>query len=88
MFLVFNKEKISAYIILLSTVVILFGLAFSITSNDTVATSSNIISKENKISDIIENTLQGTSTNDIEEKINIKSENIINHIQMNMIVDE
>ena len=88
MFLVFNKEKISAYIILLSTVVILFGLAFSITSNDTVATSSNIISKDNIISDIIENTLQGTSTNDIEEIIHITSENIINHIQMNMIVDE
>ena len=40
MFIVFNKEKISSYLILLSTVVILFGIAFSVTAKDTVETAA------------------------------------------------
>ena len=40
MFIVFNKEKISSYIILLSTVVILFGIAFSVTAKDTIETAA------------------------------------------------
>lgn len=39
MFIVFNREKISSYLILLSTVVILFGIAFNVTVNDTVETA-------------------------------------------------
>ena len=35
MFIVFNKEKINSYIILLSTVVILFSLAFTMTAKQT-----------------------------------------------------
>lgn len=41
MFIVFNKEKINSYIILLSTVVILFGIAFSITAKDTIETAAS-----------------------------------------------
>lgn len=40
MFIVFNKEKISSYLILLSTVVILFGIAFNVTATDTVETAA------------------------------------------------
>lgn len=42
MFMVFNKEKISSYLVLLSTIVILFGLAVFFNKEDTVQTSSNI----------------------------------------------
>lgn len=38
MFLVFNKQKISSYIILLSTVLFLFGIAFGVNSKQTVET--------------------------------------------------
>lgn len=42
MFIVFNKEKINSYIILLSTVVILFGIAFGVvTTKDAVETSAS-----------------------------------------------
>lgn len=41
MFIVFNKEKITSYIILLSTVVILFGIAFNVTARDTLETSAS-----------------------------------------------
>ena len=40
MFIVFNKEKISSYLILLSTVVILFGIAFSVNAKNTVETAA------------------------------------------------
>ncbi len=40
MFIVFNKEKINSYIILLSTVVILFSLAFTMTAKQTIQTSA------------------------------------------------
>lgn len=43
MFLVFNKEKIKSYFILLSTVVILFGIAFSMSNKETIQTSVNSI---------------------------------------------
>lgn len=57
MFIVFNKEKINSYIILLSTVVILFGIAFSVTTRDTVETAAatkelpiyNVETEEKKI---------------------------------------
>lgn len=57
MFIVFNKEKINSYIILLSTVVILFGIAFSVTTKDVVETAAatkelpiyNVATEEKKI---------------------------------------
>lgn len=53
MFLVFNKEKIKSYFILLSTVVILFGIAFSMSNKETIQTSVNSIdSNINCINDI------------------------------------
>ena len=60
MFFVFNKDKISAYIVSILTVAILFGTANILTNknNDTVQTSSvsekllpiyNVDTKENKV---------------------------------------
>ena len=57
MFIVFNKEKINSYIILLSTVVILFGIAFSVTTKDAVETAAatkelpiyNVATEEKKV---------------------------------------
>ena len=40
MFLVFNKDKISAYVVSVLTVAILFGTANLITNNNTVQTSA------------------------------------------------
>lgn len=41
MFFVFNREKIGSYIVLLSIVVILFGLAVSMSPKNSVETSVN-----------------------------------------------
>lgn len=41
MFIIFDKSKITSYIILLSTVLILFGIAFSTTAKETVETSAS-----------------------------------------------
>lgn len=43
MFIVFNKQKIYSYLVALSTVVILFVIAFAVTnsSNDVLQTSTN-----------------------------------------------
>ena len=57
MFIVFNKDKICSYLISLGTVVILFVMAFMITSNDVVQTAAstrelpiyNVATKEKKI---------------------------------------
>jgi hypothetical protein len=40
MFVVFNKEKISLYTILLSTVIILFGMAFEVKSSNEIEASA------------------------------------------------
>lgn len=42
MFVVFNRSKISSYLISLGTVVFLFVMAFMITSNDTIETAASI----------------------------------------------
>lgn len=44
MFIVFNKQKIYSYLVALSTVIILFVIAFAVTSKsqDLVQTSTNI----------------------------------------------
>jgi len=57
MFIVFNREKITSYIILLSTVIILFGIAFNVTTNTTVETAAstkqlpiyNVATEEKKV---------------------------------------
>ena len=57
MFIVFNREKINSYLISLGTVVILFVMAFMLTSNQTVQTSAstkqlpiyNVATKEKKV---------------------------------------
>ena len=41
MFLVFDKDKINSYLILLSTVVILFGIAFGMQTKNVIETSTN-----------------------------------------------
>ena len=58
MFFVFNKDKISAYIVSILTVAVLFGTANLITNNNTVQTSAtmnkllpiyNVDTTENKV---------------------------------------
>lgn len=41
MFLVFNKEKIYAYLVSVVTIVLLLGLVTKMNSRDTIETSSN-----------------------------------------------
>lgn len=41
MFMVFNKEKISSYMVLLSTVIILFGFAVFFNKDEAIQTSTN-----------------------------------------------
>lgn len=57
MFIVFNKEKINSYLISLSTVLILFSMAFMLTNNKTVETAAeakelpiyNVATNEKKV---------------------------------------
>ena len=51
MFIVFNKQKIYSYLVALSTVVILFVIAFAVTnsSNDVLQTSTNSQEENNVI---------------------------------------
>jgi len=42
MFIVFNRQKIFSYLVAFSTIVILFGIAFSVTNENTVITSSTV----------------------------------------------
>ena len=73
MFLVFNKEKIGSYIVLLSTVLILFGLAIGLRKDKSVETNANTF--DNKI---IENTLNNYLKNKVDNNTEIKKENIQN----------
>ena len=58
MFIVFNKRKIYSYLVSFSTVVILFAIAFTVTTDSSIITSAtarempiyNVDTKENKIS--------------------------------------
>lgn len=59
MFLVFNREKIYAYLISVLTVCFLFFLANSV--NDTVETSSNLTN--NIQNDVIENNITNNGNN-------------------------
>ena len=52
MFIVFNKQKIYSYLVALSTVVILFVIAFAVTNtpnNDVLQTSTNIEEQNNMV---------------------------------------
>ena len=49
MFLVFNKEKISSYIVLLSIILILFGVAVGIRDNKVIETGANHIENDIKL---------------------------------------
>lgn len=42
MFIVFNRQKILSYLVAFSTIVILFGIAFSVTNENAVITSSTV----------------------------------------------
>ena len=42
MFIVFNRQKIFSYLVAFSTIVILFGIAFSVTNENAVITSSTV----------------------------------------------
>lgn len=63
MFIVFNKQKIYSYLIALSTVVVLFIFAFSITSStkNTIQTSTNI--EKNNNSNVITNQVKNNINN-------------------------
>ena len=54
MFMVFNKEKISSYMVILSTVFILFGFSFIFNKDDSIETSGNI-QNTNTINNRIQN---------------------------------
>ena len=41
MFIIFDKEKIKSYIILLGTILVLFGLAFNIKNSESIQTNGN-----------------------------------------------
>ena len=41
-FIVFNRQKIFSYLVAFSTIVILFGIAFSVTNENAVITSSTV----------------------------------------------
>ncbi len=51
MFIVFNKQKIYSYLVALSTVVILFVIAFAVTNSpkDVLQTSTNVQDENNVI---------------------------------------
>jgi len=57
MFIVFNKQKIYSYLVALSTVVILFVIAFAVTNspNDVLQTSTNLQEGNNIITNQINN---------------------------------
>lgn len=61
MFIVFNKQKIYSYLVALSTVVILFAIAFAVTSQpkDMLQTSTNVQEQNNIINStsIVQNSL-------------------------------
>lgn len=61
MFIVFNKQKIYSYLVALSTVVILFAIAFAVTSKpkDMLQTSTNVQEQNNIINStsIVQNSL-------------------------------
>ena len=57
MFIVFNKQKIYSYLVALSTVVILFVIAFAVTNspNNVLQTSTNLQEGNNIIINQINN---------------------------------
>ncbi len=57
MFIVFNKQKIYSYLVALSTVVILFVIAFAVTSqpSQVIQTSTNIEESNNIVSNQLNN---------------------------------
>ncbi|MCI9038367.1 MAG: hypothetical protein HFJ29_00560 [Clostridia bacterium] len=57
MFIVFNKQKIYSYLVALSTVVILFVIAFAVTNspNNVLQTSTNLQEGNNIITNQINN---------------------------------
>ncbi|MCI9246946.1 MAG: hypothetical protein HFJ30_07530 [Clostridia bacterium] len=57
MFIVFNKQKIYSYLVALSTVVILFVIAFAVTNSpkDVLQTSTNSQEKNNTVINQINN---------------------------------
>lgn len=68
MFIIFNKQKIYSYLISVSTVVVLFVIAFTVTTNESLITSSQVNEINDKISITVEN--------------NWNEENIENILQM------
>ncbi len=67
MFIVFNKQKIYSYLVALSTVVILFVIAFAVTnkSEEMLQTSANTQEANNQINIVV--------TNQTNELVNNKS---------------
>ncbi len=57
MFIVFNKQKIYSYLVALSTVVILFVIAFAVTSqpSQVIQTSTNMEESNNIVSNQLNN---------------------------------
>ena len=70
MFLVFNKEKIYAYIVSIVTVIMLFCVAGIVNKdNNTVETSSNISNTNNARANNTVNNVVNTTTNNTQNAI-------------------
>ena len=67
MFLVFNRDKIKSYTILLGTILVLFGFTFSLKNDKTVETRANVA-----------NNVVETKANILVNTVNIKTNEIIN----------
>lgn len=78
MFIVFNKKKIYSYLVSLSTVVVLFSIAFTVTTNESITTSS----KTNEQSNTIENVNTNNDIMLINVDDNWNENNIQNILEM------
>ena len=54
MYLIIDRGKIASYVILLSTVIILFGLALNLKNESAIPTTANILKYDN-INSIVSN---------------------------------
>lgn len=67
MFIIFNKRKIYSYLVSFSTVVVLFVIAFTVTTDQSLITSSQVSETQNsdKVSITVENDWNEENVNDV-----------------------
>lgn len=77
MFIVFNKRKIYSYLVSFSTVVILFAIAFTVTTDTSIITSSTVAKdlEESKKEEISLNINCSCDTDNVNNIIQILKEN-------------